>query len=164
MKKLFVILVFSLFSVMVFAEDITVVYLDRTETNLEASSFLKKEAKASKLNYRFIYTMDFNKLKGTEPAIVILNSGRTSGIDPRIDSFISSYPKKESIILVNLYRMGNNTLNASVAAADSLYGVDELSAATVWKDFKRGKDNSIYEMHKQWTSELFVLLNTMLVL
>ncbi len=158
MKKIVLLLVFIVIGVSLFAADVTVVYLDRTETNLEASNFIKKEATSNKLSYKFIYTSKFNSLKGTEKAIVILNSGKSSGTDPRITSFLSTTTNKQAIIVVNLYTVGTAILVDFIKPADSALGVDEISAASQWVD-KGANANQVQAMHKKWTSELFRLIN-----
>ena len=44
---------------------------------------------------------------------------------------------------------------------DSLYGVDEISAASRW-DESKAKSNLFPMMHKQWTAELFDLIKVKL--
>lgn len=139
-----------------FAKNVTVVYLDRTEVNMEGGSFIKKEAKRNKVPHKFVYAYGFQALKGNEKVIVILNSGRSSGIDPRVESYVNSSQNKESLILVNLYSIGRQTILEFVAAVDSLYGIDEISAATRWED---KKVNPYLDMHQEWTAELYRLIN-----
>jgi hypothetical protein len=43
----------------------------------------------------------------------------------------------------------------SITSANSPNGVDEVSSASIWDD----RNRAINEMHKQWTSELFRLIN-----
>ena len=169
MKRLVLVLVLVLVSVALFAEQVTIVYLDRTEVNLEVGSFIKKEAKSQGVNHTFTYAFGFQALKGNENVIVILNSGRSAGIDPRVESFVASFPRKESLILVNLYSLGRETLFATVDSVDSLFRVDEISAATRWEESKGGlfskpKPNPYLEMHQQWTSYLYSLIDEKLAL
>ncbi|MBL7006002.1 MAG: hypothetical protein ISR78_02845 [Spirochaetia bacterium] len=157
MKKIIMLVLVLSLSFILFAENVTIVYLDRTETNLEGGSYIKKQAKNYKLNYKFIYAYGFNALKGNEKVTVILNSGRSSGIDPRIEEFVASSQKKETLILVNLYSIGKNILMEVTPVEESLYGVDEISAASRW-DESKAKSNLFPMMHKQWTAELFDLI------
>ena len=159
MKKILLLLVLIVVGVSLFAADVTVVYLDRSETNLEASNFIKKEAASNKLSYKFIYTSKFTSLKGTEKAVVILNSGKSSGTDPRITSYLSTATNKQAVIVVNLYTVGTTILVDFITPAQSALGVDELSAASQWQDSKGNKPNPVLAMHKQWTAELFRLIN-----
>ncbi|MGE0075011.1 MAG: hypothetical protein AB7S52_07270 [Sphaerochaetaceae bacterium] len=154
MKRVLVLLIFLSVSFIIFAAPVTVVYLDRSEINLEAGSYIKKQAKSNKLPHKFIFASKFSALKGDEKVVVILNSGRSSGTDPRIAAYLDTIQPKQSVILVNLYSIGKNTMMGSIKSADSTYGVDEISAATQWED----KDAAIQTMHKQWTAELFRLI------
>lgn len=154
MKRMIVLLLFIGISFSVFAAQVTVVYLDRTETNLEASSYIKKQAKNNKLSHKFTFASKFSALKGNEKVIVLLNSGRSSGTDPRITTYLDTVGNKQGIILVNLYSIGKQILMGSITSAESAFGVDELSAASQWKD----KDAAVQEMHEQWTTELFRLI------
>ncbi len=154
------ILVLSI-SLVLFAEKITIVYLDRTEVNLEGGNFIKKEAKRTKVPHNFVYAYGFQALKGNEKIIVILNSGQSTGIDPRVKNYISASQNKDSLILVNLYSIGKQTILEFVSAVDSLFGVDEISAATRWDD---KKVNPYLDMHQEWTAELYRLINEKLAL
>ncbi len=154
MKRIVMFLMCLLISFSVFAASVTVVYLDRTETNLEASSFIKKQAKSNKNANKFIFVSKLSALKGTEKVVVILNSGLASGTDPRISTYLNSVQNNQSIILVNLYSIGRNILMKSVTSTNSASGVDEISAASQWQD----RDSAVQAMHKQWTAELFRLI------
>ena len=154
MKRVLVLLIFLSVSFTVFAAPVTIVYLDRSETNLEAGSYIKKQAKNNKLPHKFVFASKFSALKGDEKVVVILNSGRSSGTDPRIAAYLDTVQPKQSVILVNLYSIGKHIMMGSIKSADSTYGVDEISAATQWED----KDAAIQTMHKQWTAELFRLI------
>ena len=158
MKKTLLLLVLLFIGFSLFAADVTVVYLDRTETNLEASNYIKKEATSNKLSYKFIYTSKFTSLKGTEKVVVILNSGKSSGTDPRIAAFISTAKNKQAIIVVNLYSIGKTILVDFTTPVDSTFGVDEISTVSQWVD-KGANANQVQAMHKQWTAELFRLIN-----
>jgi hypothetical protein len=154
-KRIFMLLVILLISFTAFAASVTVVYLDRTETNLEASSYIKKQAKKNKLSHKFKFASSIKSLKGNEEVVVILNSNLRSGTDSRISEYLNSVQNKNSIILVNLYSIGNKILMNSITSANSPNGVDEVSSASIWDD----RNRAINEMHKQWTSELFRLIN-----
>lgn len=164
MKRFALVLMLLMLSMALFAENVTIVYLDRSETNLEGGSFIKKEAKSQGVTHTFTYAFGFQALKGNERVVVILSSGRSSGLDPRVESFIASSTRKESLILVNLYSLGRDTLFATVDSVDSALGVDEISAATRWEESKGGvfskpKPNPYFEMHQQWTSYLYTLID-----
>lgn len=155
MKKIIMLILVLGITLALFAENITIVYLDRTERNLEGGSFIKKEAKRTKAPHKFVYKFGFKALKGNEKILVILNSGLSSGIDPRVETYIASSQKKESIILVNLYSVGRETFVEVLPAVDSLYEVDEISAATKWDDKKQ---NQYLDMHQEWTAELYRII------
>ncbi len=154
MKRIFMLLTILLISFTVFAASVTVVYLDRSETNLEASSFIKKQAKSNRLSYKFSFVSKLSGLKGDEKVVVILNSGMREGTDPRISTYLNSVQNKDAVILVNLYSIGNNILMNSVTSANSVNNVDEISAASQWQD----RNKAVQTMHKQWTAELFRLI------
>lgn len=154
MKRVLVLLVVLFISAAIYAATVTVLYLDRSEINLEAGSYIKKQAKSNKISHKFTFAPKTSALKGNEKVIVILNSGRSSGTDPRIATYLDTVGDKQSIILVNLFSIGKNILTGSVKSADSAYGVDEISAASQWQD----RDAAVQAMHKQWTAELFRLI------
>ncbi len=154
MKRILCIAIFLILTTMAFsAEKVTILYLDRSETNLEAGSFIKSEAKQQKQDLSVKYAAGFNKLKGNEQIIIMLNSGLSEGIDPRIESFIASSDNKDSLILVNLYSRGNEIFVEATDELDSLYGVDEISAASQYK-----KSTPVKTMHKQWATKVFELI------
>jgi len=161
MKKIIMLILVLSITFVLFAEKITIVYLDQTERNLESGSFIKKEAKRTKVPHRFVYKYGFKALKGNEKILVILNSGLSSGIDPRVKTYIASSQKKESLILVNLYSLGKQTLFKVIPAVDSLFEVDEISAATKWDDKKQ---NQYLDMHQDWTAELYRIIDEKLAL
>ncbi len=145
------------------AQNVTILYLDKSETNLEAGSFIKEEAKSQNQDITIKYAAGFKKLKGNEKIVVLLNSGLSSGIDPRIETFINSSNKKDSLILVNLYSKGNAVFVEVTEKFDSLVGVDEISAASQYRKssggfFSKSKVNPVLEMHKEWTAKLFALI------
>jgi hypothetical protein len=156
MKKIIMLLLVLSMTLVLFAENITIVYLDRTERNLEGGSFIKKEAKRTNIPHKIVYKFGFKALKGNEKILVILNTGLNSGIDPRVETYITSSPKKDSLILVNLYSVGRETFVKILPAVDSLYAVDEISAATKWDDKKQ---NPYLDMHQEWTAELFRIID-----
>ena len=161
MKKVIMLILVLSVSLALFAENVTIVYLDRTEVNLEGGSFIKKEAKRTKVPHKFVYAYGFQALKGSEKIIVILNSGQSSGLDPRVENYISASQNKDSLKVVNLNSIGKQTILEFVSAVDSLFGVNEISAATRWDSKKK---NQYLVMHQDWTAELFRLINEKLAL
>ncbi len=154
MKRILMFLMCLLISYTIFATSVPVVYLDKSSTNLEASSFIKKQAKSNNLPYKFTFSSKLSDLSGNEKVVVILNTGLASGTDPRISTYLNSGQNNQAIILVNLYSIGKNILMTSVTSANTDSGVDEISAASQWKK----RDSDVQAMHKQWTEELFRLI------
>lgn len=154
MKRVLMLLMCLMISSTLFAASVTVVYLDRSETNLEASSFIKKQAKTTKLSYSFVFASSFGALKGNEKVVVVLNSGLKEGTDARISTYLNSVKNRQAIILVNLYSRGNAILVDFIASANSANGVDEISAASQWQD----RNSAVQAVHKEWTDELFRLI------
>jgi len=131
------------------ARNFTVVYLDRTEVNMEATSYIKKQIKKQKAPLKVSFTNGFSKVDRITDPVVIINSGRAAGLDPRIESFLSSQSDTSRFILVNIYRMGRKTFFSTTSVVDSSAGVDEISASSYYDDPKTDS------MHQQWTAELF---------
>ncbi len=145
------------------AVDFTVVYLDRSEVNMEAIKHVKKEISTQDLPLQMSYAAGFEALNDTQDPVVIMNTGIASGTDRRISTYLDAVPDRGRYILVNLYRMGKQVMFEQISSENSVLGVDEISAASYYDEAKGGlfskkKESATDEMHRQWTSALFDLL------
>lgn len=130
------------------AKNFTLVYLDRSEVNLEAMKFLNNEIRSQKIGLKPTYVSGFNKLKNTNDPIVILNTGFSSGVDSRITAYMKTVTDKSKYIMLNLYGMQSYSFYEAIPSKDSSVGVDEISSASM-------------EManHQRWATQLFTLIN-----
>ncbi len=156
MKRILLILILIIAGANLFAQNFSIVYFGRTEVNMEATKYIGKQIKKSKLSLKPSYAAGFAKLKDTTNPVVILNTGSSQGqVDSRITTYLNTVADKSNYILVNLYSMGKQTFYEVIPASDSLLGVDAVSAASYYKE---GRTDT---MHKQWTAKLFELIGDM---
>lgn len=160
MKRVVLSLVLLVMGFSLSAQNFTIVYLDRTEVNMEAIKYLTKQIKREKLELKADFVSGFSRINNYNNPIVILNTGIGSGTDERVIQYLSTVRDSSHYILVNLYQMGSKIFFSVTEAADSGNGVDEVSAASYYKEAKGlfSKSSPTDEMHQQWTSALFQLI------
>lgn len=158
-KRLFLSVVVLLCAFTLAAESFTIVRLNSKQVSTKATDFIMKELKSSSLPFSATTIKGFDKLTGDEKVVVILNTGLKSGINPEIQQFIKASTDRSPFIIVNIYSVGNEVFVKITPASESPFGVDEISAASKWKNPGLfGGSNPNYDMHKEWTKELFALI------
>lgn len=158
-KRLFLSAVVLLCAFTLAAESFTIVRLNSKQVSTKATDFIIKELKNSSLPFSATAIKGFDKLTGDEKVVVILNTGLKSGINPEIQQFIEASTDRSPFIIVNLYSVGNEVFVEITPASESPFGVDEISAASKWKNPGLfGGSNPNYDMHKEWTKELFAII------
>ncbi|MCF7943741.1 MAG: hypothetical protein K9L21_04860 [Spirochaetia bacterium] len=150
-----VIMIFAAVSASAAAKKIAIVYFERSEVNMEGMDFISKEIRKQRLPFTISYARGFDALKGNESAIVIFNTGLKSGMNTVAESYLANVPDKDKLVVINLYAVGKNIMYDRTLPEDSVYGVDEISAATWYDD---GRNSKSVAMHHQWVDELFLLL------
>lgn len=146
-----------LISMSLFAKDnFTVVYLDRTEVNMEATVYIKKQLSVQKVPLNVKFLKGLSKVDSTSGPIVLLNTGVSTGIDPRLEAFIKTQTDTSRFVLANAYKMGAKIFFSTTPMSNSSVGVDEISASSYYD----GKNTEA--MHQQWTAELFSLVQARL--
>lgn len=138
--------------------DVMIVVNGNTEVNRESYNFIRKTFRFNGIDSTIAATMDPSKVKaGQYRTVVVLNTGTTSGLDPVLQKFISGYPDKKSLYLVNLHRSKGRS-DVSVApftAASSEWGVDGVTSASTWT---KGHGGSVEDMHREWVEDLIRFL------
>ena len=158
-KRLFLSAIVLLCAFTLAAESFTIVRLNSKQVSTKATDFIMKELKNSSLPFSATAIKGFDKLTGDEKVVVILNTGLKSGINPEIQQFIEASTDKSPFIIVNIYSVGNEVFVKITPASESPFGVDEISAASKWKNPGLfGGSNPNYDMHKEWTKELFAII------
>ncbi len=155
MKRTIIFILVLAVGTALFAKNFSVVYLNRTEVNMEATKYIKKQIKKQKAPLKATFRMGFSKVENSTEPVAILNTGSDGGIDSKIESFLSGRSDKERFVLVNLYRMGNKTFYSTTAVTDSSVGVDEISASSYYDD---GRNSQTDAMHEKWVTEMFTLV------
>lgn len=147
------------------SKDVMVLYNGTTEINRETMNFLKKNFASDSSGWILHYTQNPAEIKaGQYRAVIVLNTGLSSGVDPKFTDFMKSYPTKKEVILVSLIK-GNKDLVISHTPSDpGNYGVDTFTAASVWSHSSTGSNpqypNSI-EMHVAWVKDILQILKTL---
>ncbi len=153
MKKTGMIALLLVLGMTLFAKaNFTVIYLSRTETNMEATSYIKKQIKKQKAPLKVSFAMGFSKAGNSSDPVVILNTGSANSLDAKIEEFLSSQSDTSRFILVNLYKMGNKSFYSTTPAGDSSVGVDEVSASSYYDDPRTDS------MHEKWVAEMIRLI------
>lgn len=87
-------------------------------------------------------------------AVILLNTGIESGIDPVFNTFLNNTADKTNVILLSLYKGSRDYTVYELPASSSDTGVDTISAATRWSG------NSSRKMHEEWLSALMDLIRS----
>jgi hypothetical protein len=129
--------------------DVAIVFNKQTEVNREAYNFIRKSFNQQKVNANLVAIKDPSTVKaGTYRAVVVLNTGVATGIDPVLKAFIDGYANKGELILVSLFKGSKDLKVQTMAAKDNPDGIDALSSASLWGS------SSAMQMHQEWTTVL----------
>ena len=111
---------------------IGVVYQGNTEVNRETFMFFRKTINQTGLSASFTVVSPSSELSGNITGVIVLNTGRSSGIDPVLEQFISKNTGKAPIVLVNLFT-GKQEVTVEVISKDEApLGIDTISSASYW--------------------------------
>lgn len=147
-------------------KDVAVLYDGQTETNRETINFLKRNFSGDSHGWVLHNIANAGDIKaGQYRAVIVLNTGLTSGIDPKFTDFIKNYPVKKDIILVTLVKGSKEMVITHTPADPGKYGVDTITAASVWSRSATGTQSSPYansiEMHVAWVQQVLQILTTL---
>jgi|GEM_PF-1800308 len=144
--------------------DVAVLYSGNSSVNSNALHFM-----TTQFNERSSY-----KLKGIRnpadikpamyKAVLVLNTGLKSGIDPVLSGFITSWSNKPEIILINIRKGSSDLTVTQLPPSPETLGVDAVSAASKWtgKGFGAlfgGKSTPEYDMHVDWTGRVIKIID-----
>jgi hypothetical protein len=132
---------------------VAIVYNGVSATNKEALHFLRNEAARADSQYTFDTINAKNGLnRGDYKALIVMNTGFETGVDPVLSGFIQSLDDKSGVILLTFIKGSSEIEVNSYPASPSTEGVDAVSASSLWKHkgspFKSNKD--IKAMHGEW--------------
>lgn len=130
-------------------KNVVVLYNGQSETNREASKFIKAGFRQSAPEYSLKFTNRPNDITpGAQKAVVIINSGLSDGIDPVFATFIKNYTKKNELIVINLVRGSRDTNVSMTTAQNGSLGVDAITAASAWGS------NTWFQVHSTWLDQI----------
>ena len=146
------------------AGNVAVLYHGNTQVNREALHFMGQQFNAHGSPYNFSAVGRGADISpDVYDLILVLNTGRSSGIDPVLAGFIDSWQDKSRIILISLRRGSRDYVVESLSASANPAGVDAVSAASRWEgggffsSFGGRSDN--YQMHLDWTGKVIELID-----
>jgi len=138
---------------------VAVVFNGTTQVNREAFNFLRRNLSQLNPQTTLVAVQDAKTVKpGSYAALVVLNSGQASGVDPVLKAFIDAYPDKKAVFQVNLVKGSKSTAVESVPASANPEGVDAVTAASYWSE---GADKMTFiQVHQKWIKALSDFLKT----
>ena len=143
---------------------VAILYNGNNQVNRDALHFMSRQFQDLKAKYQFEAVGDARDIKpGNYKAILVLNTGMSSGVDPQLAAFIGSWRDKAEIILISLHK-GSTDVTVDFFSADkTAEGVDTVSAATFWKRpglaSLFGGSSDVMAMHEQWVKKVLELLD-----
>jgi hypothetical protein len=89
-------------------------------------------------------------------AVIVINSGLVSGIDPVVESSVKAWSDKTNVIWVNLKKNSKSTTVEVLPPSNETLGLDALTAASAWegRPLFGSKSPSIFDMHVEWTKKV----------
>ena len=167
-KKIVAIILFALISqIGVFAvtdsNRVAVLYNKNTQVNRDALHFMGTQFTELGSIYEFEAIRDVSKIEPVVyKAILVLNTGRKSGMDPVLENFIETWKDRTRIILITLPKGSKNVQVDFIPSSINPMGVDAVSAASIWKKPGLGSifgsKSEVMLMHEEWTSRVLDLI------
>ncbi len=146
------------------ATDVAVLYNGNTPVNTDALHFMSKQFADRKVPYRLKPFKDAGKLsRGDYRAVLVLNSGLSSGIDRTLAEYVAAQEDKSRIILISLRKNSKEVTVKEMSASPATLGVDAITAASAWTgkglgSLVGGKGSATYEMHVDWVDRVIALI------
>lgn len=146
-------------------KDVAVLYHGTTETNRETMNFMKKVMAQENGGWTLHFVANPSDVKpGQYKAVIVLNTGLTSGLDPYFADFLKTYPTKKEVFLVSMIKDSQQLVLTHTPADPKNNGVDTITAASVWSRSQTGTNpqfaNGI-EMHVAWVKQILQNLKTL---
>lgn len=133
--------------------DVAVVFNGQTEVNRESYKFLTRTLRQLGVTVNLKAVQDTSKVKpGNYKAVVVLNTGGTSGLDPKLKAFVGAYPAQGELFVVTLLKGSRDLTVKTETAATSPLGVDTVTAASAWSE--GGQKATYVQYHEGWIQVL----------
>lgn len=144
--------------------EIPVLYNGNTAVNRDAMHFLDQQFVALGSNYRVKPYSKASDIKAGAKAVLLLNTGRESGIDPLLSAYLSSGNKNAKTILINIIKGSKDPQVISLAPSPDTMGVDAVTSASAWQapglgGLVGGKKSALFEMHVEWVRRVIALID-----
>lgn len=153
MKKMILVLALILFSgSLVFAtsKNIVVLYNGQSETNRHAAQFIMRGFRQMAPDYKILFTNRPNDITaGQQKAVIILNTGLVSGIDPAFTDFIKTYRNKNELLVISLEKYNRDTQVQLSSAKNNAIGIDAVTGPSAWGN------QALVNAHLAWLDEIF---------
>lgn len=137
---------------------VAIMYDRATSVNRHAMQFIATGARSYGIGTDFVAVpMDAQINTSDYRAVIVLNTGISSGLDPAVGSFLDGHKGASNVMVVSLYHRGNDLSVSNVPASSSPVGVDAVSAASLWgRGF--GRNQSVARMHEQWLVDVLTFI------
>ncbi len=158
------ILFFSSMAAFAANRNVAVVFSEVTGVNREAYHFFQTEAPKAGGDFSITSVRAGNSVNPADfDALLVFNTGISSGVDPALESFISSWPDKSQIILISFQKGSKDFTVHYQTAAESALGVDAVTAASKWQGGFGGLfgNSPVRQMHEEWLSKVVAMINEM---
>ncbi len=146
------------------SRNVAVVFSEVTGVNREAYHFFQTEAPKAGGDFNITSVRADNSVNPTDfDALLVFNTGISSGVDPALESFIANWPDKSKIILLSFQKGSKDFTVHYQTAADNNLGVDAITAASKWQGgFGALFGNApVRAMHDEWLSKVVTMINAM---
>jgi len=141
---------------------VAVLYNGRSQVNRNVLHFMGSEFQMRGTPYRFeAFEKTINKKPQDYKAVLVLNTGYRTGMDPVLSDFINSWKDKSEIILINIVKGSRDISVTEVPASKNPAGVDAVSAASLWRSSGLSffKSSSPLQMHEQWVGDVLNMID-----
>ena len=144
--------------------NVAVVFSEVTGVNREAYHFLQTEAAKAGGDFSFTSVRAGNSVNPADyDALLVFNTGISSGVDPVLEDFIAAWPDKTKLILLSFQKGSRDFTVHYQKAADNSLGVDAITAASKWQGGLGGLfgKSPVREMHDEWLNKVISIINSM---
>jgi len=167
LKRLSILSALLLMAASLFAaqNDVAVIYHGRTSVNGHAIGFLQQQFNELGTGLRVRPIAAGQSIHPENyGAVVIMNTGRSSGVDPVFSDTINQAKDSTTTIIVSLKRGRRSTSVETASSYAQFSGVDAVTAASAWggrglSALFGGGGSSRYQMHVEWASQVASMIN-----
>lgn len=141
------------------SKDVAVVFNGTSQVNRDTYNFLRRNLGQLNPQVNLVAVQNASSVKpGAYLAVIVLNSGQTSGVDPVLKTFLDGYADKASVFQLNILKGAKTTDVTTISAASNPEGVDAVTSASTWTE---GADKMTYiQMHQKWIKVVSDFLKT----